>query len=147
MKQEDINRITDHILTYVTADSRRQFIIRIAKLTGKWIAILAVISAVVSFVLDGWDFINKKIPTVTSFASKQILLRATFRPVLVERVIREDLAYSNLCTGSVIVMDLDNDGQATDLLIEMYPREADSTCEEDRSGGSYSSYAVLKEVD
>jgi hypothetical protein len=74
----------------------RSWILRAGKFVGKWVVIAAVISATVSFVLDGTEF-NKKVPATMAFVSKTILLRETFRPMLVDRAIKTDPAYANLC--------------------------------------------------
>lgn len=123
----------------------RSWILRAGKVLGRWVAIAAVVSATVSFVLDGTEFINKKLPAAMAFVSKSIFLRETFRPVLVKRAIKTDPAYANLCLESSQVLDLDNDGDATDLLLTLFPRGGQSTCPE-RNETPDTTYVILKEV-
>jgi hypothetical protein len=124
----------------------RSWILRAGKFVGKWVAIAAIISATVSFVLDGTEFINKKLPAAMAFLSKTVLLRETFRPVLVERVVKKDPGYANLCLEESQVLDLDNDGNATDLLVTFFPRGERATCPE-RNETADTIYVILKEVE
>lgn len=123
----------------------RSSIMRSGKLVGKWVAIAAVLSATVSFVLDGTEFINRKVPAAMAFLSKSILLRKTFRPLLIEQTVKTDPAYANLCLGESQVLDLDNDGNATDLLLTLFPR-GEQVCP-DYNDTPETEYAILKEVE
>jgi hypothetical protein len=141
MDQKSVERAAN----YLARRMRRSWILRAGKFVGKWVAIAAVISATVSFVLDGTEFINKKVPAAMAFASKTILLRETFRPMLVERAIKRDPAYANLCLEDSQVLDLDSDGDATDLLVTFFPRGEQPMCPE-RNETADTTYVILKEV-
>ncbi len=145
MKQEDIEKITKYVLRFVPARSYRRFIWRTVKLVGKWVAVLAVLSAVLSFALDGTEFIRKKIPQATAIVSKWVLLSEAFRPRLAKHVLENDLAYSNFCIISNQLLDLDNDGDSTDLLIEFNFPDPKSGCT-DRQSAYPAVWVVLKEV-
>jgi hypothetical protein len=85
MDQKSVERATKFLARRIRPF--RSWILRAGKFVGKWVAIAAVISATVSFVLDGTEFITVKVPAATAFVSKSIFLRKTFRPILAERVI------------------------------------------------------------
>jgi hypothetical protein len=144
MDQKSVERAAKYLARRMRPFRSR--ILRTGKFIGKWVAIAAVISATVSFVLDGTEFINKKVPAATAFVSKTILLRETFRPTLVEGVIKKDPAYANLCIEASQVLDLDNDGNATDLLVAFFPRGERLTCPE-RNETADTAYAIFKEVE
>jgi hypothetical protein len=119
-----------------------QIILRVAARLTTWFAYIAVVSGGVSYVLNGKDFFTEKLPRAIAYVAKFVLLGGTFRPVLVRHVIEKDLGYAHMCVDQLNALDLDNDGEASDLILSLYPQARNGTCEDPMSLSTI--YVVLK---
>jgi hypothetical protein len=120
----------------------RQFVLKIGARVAGWLSAFAILSAGVSLSVNGTEFFTKKIPQAVAFVSKKLLLGGTLRPTLIRRVVDQDLAYSDMCIGPSQTLDLDNDGDSSDLFLELYPKQTDGACQ--ISGSTDSIYVILK---
>ncbi|CAN7783723.1 hypothetical protein LJR175_008344 [Variovorax sp. LjRoot175] len=122
-------------------ERRRLVLATGARLAG-WLASFAVLSAAVSFAVNGNEFFTKKVPQAVAYLSKTFLLGGTLRPLLIRRIVEQDLAYSGMCSVRSSTHDLDGDGDASDLILELLPKEPNDTCSEEQSSDTV--YVILK---
>jgi len=98
--------------------------------------------------VSGSAFFTTTIPNIFAASSRAVLLTQTFRPLLFEIALREDLGFVDQCIAEDMVVDLDTDGRASDLIVTLYPVqqiEKGEKCvdQADRSGAVH---LVLKEI-
>ncbi|KPH05043.1 hypothetical protein CO657_11095 [Rhizobium acidisoli] len=121
MDEADIKKIENLILRIVPQPDYRKAIRYIARKIIQGIGLLALVTAIVSFVLNGTELFTKTIPRMSAFVAKRVLLAKTFRPFLIRQIVEEELAYADFCILSKDVADLDEDGEETDLLVKIAP--------------------------
>lgn len=122
--------------------THRPLILTMGARVAGWLTSLAVLSAAVSYAINGTEFFTEKFPRAISFVAKTVLLGATLRPILIRHVIENDLGYSDMCVDQSGTLDLDNDGDASDLILSLYPKAKDGSCADPMSLGSI--YVILK---
>ncbi|PIT02843.1 hypothetical protein TSA1_20360 [Bradyrhizobium nitroreducens] len=86
--------------------------------------IATIVSALATFAITGSEFFGTTLPKVFSGTSSAILLSGTLRPWLIDRVLVRDLSIVGQCVAWHNIIDLDGDGQASDLALTVFPRRS-----------------------
>ncbi|APG86819.1 hypothetical protein SAMCCGM7_pB0103 (plasmid) [Sinorhizobium americanum CCGM7] len=144
MNEEDVRKVEAYVLQVVKERDHRKAVRFAAQSVVKWLGVVGVVTALVSLLVNGTEFFTKKIPQAAAFMAKRVFLGETFRPVLIRRVVEQDLLYSDFCIASHQVIDLDGDKEATDLVVELRT-PASQNCKGDPLPGGVT-YVVLKEI-
>lgn len=136
--QETVRKLAKHF-----NPKQRQKVNSVGRVVWKAIAFFTLLSGLISFVINGTELFTKKIPSAIASISKYVLLAKTGRPYLLRKLIEKDLALPGMCPGKVLVSDFDGDGQATDLVIELLPRDEEGSCTQDPPEST--AYALMKD--
>lgn len=101
--------------------THRPIILSAAGRLTTWLAYVAIVSAAISYVINGKEFFTEKLPRAVSYVAKVVLLGGTLGPALIRHVVQHDLGYAGMCVDGSDTLDLDNDGDASDLILTLYP--------------------------
>ena len=117
----------------------------------KFVGVTTLLSAIVTLVISGSELVTKTIPGILANVSRSVMLGGTLRPWLLDSLVRNDLGYHDLCIGESKVVDLDEDGRTTDLIVSLYAQhkvDGKPSCahKADADEPDYPIFAILKEV-
>jgi hypothetical protein len=123
MVEDTLQKVRAFLLRNVRNHRLRTYIGRFGDRVIRLVGVVTVVSAIVTFALAGSEFFTKTVPKIFAATSRTILLAGTLRPILIDYILRDDLGYQGQCLVKDLVIDLDRDGWASDLIIGISPKE------------------------
>lgn len=148
MLEDTLKKISALLLPRIRNRRWRGYLARFGDRLIRIVGVVTLASAVISLGLAGSEFVTRTIPNIFAAASRTVLLAGTLRPLLLDRIIRDDLGYRGQCVAGDQVVDLDRDGWASDLIVTIHPKETIDNrlaCPKQFHGGS-AVHLILKEV-
>ncbi|MBK5961966.1 hypothetical protein CCR97_27755 [Rhodoplanes elegans] len=123
MLEDTLKKVLAFLLRFIESPKWkgriRSFGDRLLRIVGA----MTVLSAIATLVATGSDFFTRTVPAIVSNVSRTVLTGSLFLPRLAEHVARESLGYTDICIGDTKVVDLDQDGRASDLIIPISSKE------------------------
>ncbi|MXS83293.1 hypothetical protein [Nitrosomonas oligotropha] len=113
----------------------------------RWLAGITFVVSAFGLLVDGKDFFAVQVPKFQSYAGKALLLKSSFIERTAKRILENEFGYVLPCIAEVLLVDLDNDGSKTDLVIGLYEASLKERQKGCRDLQSYpAQYAIVKEV-
>jgi hypothetical protein len=123
MMADNLKKTRDFLLRRIRGKRWRGYILWFSNHLTRIVGLVTIVSAVATFVATGFDFFAVTTPKLFAATSRTLLLAGTLRPLLLGYVMHNDLKYVDQCVARNLVVDLDNDGWASDLIVTIYPKQ------------------------